>query len=149
MTFLLLYLTVQWPEFVKTPMRVADTSCRSMIFLNAGHLLFGTASIIRSCDSESHICHGLRPEYLRGTFSRSTVNPPASRDISPTAPERQPPPISVIESYSPASRASRIRASDNFFCVIGSPICTAVAGEPFDSASDANVKPWMPSSPTR
>ena len=33
------------------------------------------------------------------------------------------------------------------FCVMGSPICTAVAGEPSCSSSDENVAPWMPSLP--
>ncbi len=46
------------------------------------------------------------------------------------------------------SRASSSMSSI-FFWVIGSPICTAVAGEPSCSSSDENVAPWMPSLPMR
>ena len=40
-------------------------------------------------------------------------------------------------------------ASPMRFWVIGSPICTAVAGLPEDNASEENVAPWIPSKPTR
>ena len=33
--------------------------------------------------------------------------------------------------------------------VMGSPICTAVAGEPSCSSSEEKVAPWMPSLPMR
>src|SRR3989344_4614121 len=112
-----------------------------MILLKATHLLFGTESVIRSCDSESQICHGARPGYLSGTLSKSTAHPPTSRAISPTEPESPPAPLSVMLLYKPMSRASRTRASENFFCVIGSPICTAPAGEPLESDSEENVAP--------
>src|SRR3990167_9222997 len=42
-------------DLVNSPMRVASTSCLSHIFLNAVHFAFGTASVMRSWDSESHI----------------------------------------------------------------------------------------------
>src|SRR3990167_1441264 len=126
-------------DLVNSPMRVASTSCLSHIFLKAAHFAFGTASVIRSWDSETHICHGARPGYLRGTFSRSTSAPPLSRAISPTEPESPPAPSSVMLEYKPLSRASRISMSESFFCVMGSPICTAVAGEPLESDSEENV----------
>jgi len=50
--------------------------------------------------------------------------------------------------YRPSPLSSFIIASDSFFCVIGSPICTAVAGLPELSASDENVAPCIPSCPT-
>src|SRR3989338_6996510 len=148
-TFFFPYFTMHFPELVNVPMRVASTSCRSKIFLSVGHFFFGTASVMRSCDSESQICHGASPEYLRGTFAKSTSHPPLSRAISPTAPESPPAPLSVMLEYKPLPRASRIIASESFFCVIGSPICTAVAGEPPPSDSEENVAPWIPSAPTR
>ena len=37
--------------------------------------------------------------------------------------------------------------SSIFFCVIGSPICTAEVGEDSLSASEEKVAPWMPSLP--
>src|SRR3990167_642777 len=140
---------MHFPDFVNMPIRVASTSWRSIIFLNAGHFPLGTASVMRSCDYEIHICQGSNPEYLSGTVSKSTMHPPASRAISPTDPERPPAPLSVMLLYNPLSRASRTMASENFFCVIGSPICTAVAGDPLESDSEENVAPLMPSRPTR
>jgi len=59
--------------------------------------------------------------------------------ISPTDEESPPAPLSVIELYRSRSRA-RSRKSIMRFCVMGSPICTAVTGEPSWSGSDENVR---------
>ncbi len=42
-----------------------------------------------------------------------------------------------------------MRKSLIFFCVIGSPICTAETGEASSNTREENVAPWMPSFPMR
>ena len=87
---------------------------------------------MRSCDSEIHISHGARPEYLSGAFARSTYTPVAE-PISPTAEEKPPAPQSVNVRIKPRSRAAS-NASVNRFSSIGLPICTALALTDFVSA---------------
>ena len=86
---------------------------------------------------------------MSGTRSSSTSNPPHSRAISATEQESPPAPLSVMELYRPRSRASFTIASESFFWVMGSPICTAAAGLPYERASDEKVAPCIPSRPTR
>ncbi len=133
--------TRQRPEASKQPMAAASTPRRAMRSVKASSLSGGTASVMRSWDSLIQICQGSRPGYFSGTRSSSTTHPPHSRAISATEHESPPAPLSVMLLYRPASRASLMMASENFFCVIGSPICTAVAGEPELRASDENVAP--------
>ena len=97
--------------------------------------------VIRSCDSEIHISHGCKPGYFNGTKSSSTMNPPDSFAISPTEEERPPAPLSVKLLYKSLSLSSLMIASENFFWVIGSPICTAVTGLRVSSSSEENVAP--------
>src|SRR3989344_6300949 len=82
--------------FVNVPMCVASPPRLSKRYLSSDHFAFGTASVMRSCDSDIHICHGERPGYLTGTFSRSTEQPPHSFAISSTAHESPPAPLSVM-----------------------------------------------------
>src|SRR3954466_5485332 len=84
--------TTTRPDLVNRPITVASTAWRSQIFLNCFHLAFAIASVMRSWDSDIHVCHGERPGYFSGTFSISTSHPPDSRAISPTEPERPPAP---------------------------------------------------------
>ena len=70
------------------------------------------------------------------------------KDISPMLDDNPPAPLSVIQLNRPWSRASMMK-SLIFFCVMGSPICTAVAGDPSCNSSEENVAPWMPSLPMR
>jgi hypothetical protein len=62
--------------------------------------------------------------------------------------ERPPAPLSVMNRYSPLSRAL-MRKSNIRFWVMGSPICTAVTGEFSFSSSEEKVAPWIPSLPIR
>jgi len=82
---------------VKVPITADSTPRRFISPLNSPSLSPGTDTVMRSCDSESQICHGPRPGYLSGTLSRSTSKPPHSRAISATEHERPPAPLSVIE----------------------------------------------------
>ena len=113
--FFPLYCTIHFPEFVNSPITVASTPRLSIKFLNIFHLLGGTASVIRSCDSEIQISHGRSPRYFRGTFSRRTFAPPHSLAISATEQEIPPAPLSVMLLYRFISRASLTIASLNFF----------------------------------
>ncbi len=142
------FRTIHFPLFVNSPICTARTPRESMSFLNVSKFFFGTESVIRSCDSEIQICHGDIPSYLSGTFSISTTAPPHSFAISATEQEIPPAPLSVILVYKSISRASFTIASESFFCVIGSPICTAVDGEEESSVTEENVAPCTPSSPT-
>src|SRR3989344_4907184 len=48
--------TIQRPLAVKRPMTVASTSCRSNSCFRFSQFFLGTARVIRSCDSDIHIC---------------------------------------------------------------------------------------------
>ena len=105
--------------------------------------LFGTESVMRSCDSDIHTCHGESPAFERhGIESTPHLR---TRHLA-TEHESSPAPLSVILNTIPR-RASRI-CRKVFFCVMGSPICTAVAGEPLASAS-MQMSRRIPSRPTR
>ena len=54
--------------------------------------------------------------------------------------EIPPAPLSVMLAIKPASRASSSMSSI-FFCVMGSPICTALDGESSVSSSEEKVAP--------
>nr|GFD32728.1 hypothetical protein [Tanacetum cinerariifolium] len=107
-----------------------------------------TARVKRSCDSLRKISQGLRPGYLRGTFSSSTTAPPGMSASSPILDERPPAPLSVLHRMRPR-RVARMRKSIASFWVMGEPICTAVAGAASSSSMLLKVAPWMPSLPTR
>ena len=83
--------------------------------------------VMRSCDSDTRISQGERPACFNGTTDRSMVAPPVSSANSPTLLESPPAPLSVVTCTIPASRAW-MSMSTIFFCVIGSPICTAEDG---------------------
>ena len=70
----------------------------------------------------------------------SSTQPPVSSAISPTEEDRPPAPLSVMALYRPRSRARRMK-SYILRWVMGSPICTAVAGEPSCSSSEEKVAP--------
>src|SRR3989344_4041552 len=53
-----LYLTTHFFEAVNSPMTVASTPRFARSALSFFHFAFGTASVIRSCDSEIQVCHG-------------------------------------------------------------------------------------------
>ena len=124
----------------KAPMTVASTSRLSASASSWLTHSCGTASDMRSCASDKNISHGCSPSYFRGASARSNSAPPESLAISPTELLSPPAPLSVNVRYSPASRASS-RNSYIFRCVIGSPICTAWAGDSARSSSDENVAP--------
>ena len=115
MIFLPLYSTIHFLEFVNSPIVVASTPRFSISFKKVFHFFFGTAKVIRSCDSEIQISHGRRLGYFSGTFSKKTFAPPHSFAISATEQEIPPAPLSVILLYKFISRASLIIASLNFF----------------------------------
>src|SRR3989344_4487591 len=125
MTVLPWYFTTHFSELVNSPTTVASTPLRCMRLEKAFQLFFGTESVMRSCDSLIHVCHGSRPGYFHGTLSRSTVQPPHSLAISAMEQLKPPAPLSVMLLYKPRSLASLTIASLIFFCVMGSPICTA------------------------
>src|SRR3989344_2731648 len=135
------YVTMQRPELLNSPITVALFPRLVTSRKISGHFSGGTAKVIRSCDSEIQICQGASPGYLSGTFSNCTTQPLLSLPISATEHDNPPAPLSVMLRYNPRSRASLTRTSLIFFWVIGSPICTAVAGLPVDSASEENVAP--------
>ena len=141
--------TTHLPVSVNVPITVASTSRRSIRAMKASRFSGGTASVIRSCDSEIQTSHGAMPWYFSGTLSSCTWQPLHSFAISATEQERPPAPLSVMLRYRPRSRASFTITSENFFWVIGSPICTAVTGLFGSSASEEKVAPWIPSLPTR
>ncbi len=122
---------------------IAETSTPLLFNKRITFFLFlvETAMVIRSWDSEIHISQGCKPLYFSGTRSRSTINPPDSFAISPTEEERPPAPLSVMLLYKFLSLSSFIIASENFFWVIGSPICTAVIGLRASNSSEENVAP--------
>src|SRR3989344_2149494 len=115
MIFLPLYSTMQSPESLNWPMIVASTPRSFINSANFFHFFFGTADVIRSCDSDTQICQGDRPGYLIGTSSNFTKQPPLSLAISATEQERPPAPLSVTLLYRSKSRASLTKASESFF----------------------------------
>ncbi len=132
---------------MNVPTAVASTSWSFANASNAAQSSGLTPTVILSCDSETNISQGLKPACFNGTTARSRSAPPVSSAISPTELERPPAPLSVITCISPSSRASIIMSSI-FFCVIGSPICTAELGLSSVSSKLEKVAPWIPSEPT-
>ena len=128
------------PESVNLPISDVSTSCNfarfSKFSLSSGLI----PTVILSCDSETRISHEERPDCFSGTLPKSISAPPVSSAISPTLLDRPPAPLSVITWISPASLAS-ISISSIFFCVIGSPICTAELGLSSVNSKLENVAP--------
>ena len=99
-------------------------------------------------DGEAHALLGLadkdfpRGEALVLQQALVEVDGDAAAEAGHLAQRRgkPPAPLSVMPRYSPLSRASSSMSSI-FFCVIGSPICTADVGEVSLSASEENVAP--------
>ena len=96
MTVSPLYFTTHLPVSVNVPMAVASTSLFLIRSMNAPIFSSGTASVIRSWDSEIQISHGAMPGYFSGTRSRRTWHPPDSFAISATEQESPPAPLSVM-----------------------------------------------------
>src|SRR3989344_728696 len=117
MIFLPSYLTIHLPLLSNVPIIDESTPRRTNSSCNFFHFDRGTAKVIRSCDSEIHICQGSSPGYFRGTFSSCTSQPPDSFAISAIEQERPPAPLSVMLLKRFRSLASFTIASLNFFWV--------------------------------
>ena len=96
--------------------------------------------VMRSWLSETRISHGDNPACFRGTLARSISQPFVYSAISPMDDDSPPAPLSVMQVMRPASLASNTMSSI-FFCVMGSPIWTALEGDSSVSSRDENVAP--------
>ena len=119
---------------------VASTSCSEANFSKASTSSGFTDTVIRSWLSETNISQGDNPGCLSGTLAKSILQPLVYSAISPIEEDSPPAPLSVMQLINPKSRASKIM-SIIFFCVIGSPICTALDGDSSVNSSEEKVAP--------
>ena len=70
--------------------------------------------VIRSCDSETKISQGFKPEYFKGTLSKFTTAPSVISASSPIEDDKPPAPLSVLLFIKPFLAAMIIK-SESFF----------------------------------